>query len=98
MSKKIEFEAMAQWSSEMREGLHIYLPHGAARRWQRYRVTLEPVEPELKDCPHCGGPTMYEEHVQGHAFCAMCLRCHARSGWYSCLEDAAEAWNRREGA
>lgn len=97
--KKIIFEATPvhthigggfAWS-----GCVIKLPEYVGK--QKYNVTLEPVEPELKPCPFCGGkPEMDIDRGLWRVLCRQ-PNCdvipHTR--WAKHKENAIEAWNRR---
>ena len=61
---------------------------------KRYRVTLEPIEPEPKACPfcHCSETTM-ATRLSG--FVVECRRCWASGPSRMTEESAIEAWNQR---
>ena len=63
----------------------------------RYRMTLEPIEPEplaMLPCPHCGHlPLMFKKRKKERA-CVRCMNCLATMYGFS-EENAIAVWNRR---
>lgn len=64
---------------------------------ERYRVTLEPIEPELRPCPFCGGEAaLFDDRNGVRMYQARCLECSTgRTLWANVKADAIAAWNRR---
>ena len=96
MSEKIEFEAIVQYISGNMRGL-VGVPHGKLPMGQRYKVTLEPVKPELLPCPFCGGDAYWGENFIRYGVSMnriFCKDCPARVE-HENKRKAVEAWNRR---
>ena len=109
MTEKIEFEATAELRGDglgnwiACSGGKIHLVSGADKMLkigQRYHVTLEPVEPELKPCPFCGEKDDLTVMRLGASF-VRCLSCDAAGPIaYAHSEKTAEhraieLWNHR---
>jgi len=107
VAKPIEFEAEIRGQAETSGEavwFHTYVtvPGNMVEAGKRYRVTLEPIEPELKPCPFCedGGDPRYWKHQGavndcGESYCVRCWACRARTDSAETKERAAELWNRR---
>jgi Lar family restriction alleviation protein len=111
MEKKVEFEATVHvpGSFSFTDELELRATDGmqflrdGALDGRRFRVTLTPVEPELKPCPFCGG----EAKVTGQEFPAwspnkaarvVCCNpeCAGTTGrYFRSFAEAITAWNRR---
>ena len=67
----------------------------------RFRVTLEPIEPELKPCPFCGGEALFDVSNParwgwGNDYHVVkCSDCGARIRPSSVKEQTTAVWNRR---
>ena len=102
MGGRIEFEAFLNWGPATKytvlfsdvDGRHMDLDIASG---QRYHVILEPVEPELKPCPHCGSDAEFIErpNKDGSRWYVMCNLCRAKSAEYADKVTAAKYWNRR---
>ncbi len=101
MGEKMEFEVKVL-PSGLRPLMYasawavIPVPEGTTVG-QRYRVTLEPVEPELKPCPLCGGDAEVQTNPKGTHYWVGCHGCGAR-GPISDWKGARQAWNLRREA
>ena len=51
---------------------------------------------KLKPCPFCGGEARKLCDLIDEIYFVMCLECRTESQTYDSLEEAIEAWNRRE--
>jgi len=112
MSEKIEFEGEAvnaQITVTERNGQYISnrlvidVSEGAScvvERGRRYRVTLEPVEPELEPCPFAERNTIGNNlgiiAVTQRDWFVKCRDCDARGPRKSTRLEAIRAWNQRE--
>ena len=56
---------------------------------------------EIKNCPFCGGRAALDIHrfgALGDTFGIRCQECQAQTrGFYNDADEAADAWNRRDG-
>ena len=99
MSEKIEFEAIVQYISGNMRGL-VGVPYGKLPMGQRYKVTLEPVEPELAPCRYCLESYAQVENQSSdisECYQVRCLGCGAGGPQMKTREQAIEEWNRRRG-
>ena len=101
MSEKIELEGRVMRATgttlELRLTTAFCWP-GQVFAGQRYHVTLEPVEPELLPCPHCGGEAEWYDWcgpVEEHNYQVMCKSCGVRTSRFRNQLSAIAAWNRR---
>lgn len=83
---------------ETRGTTPLYLPDG------EYRITLDPVEPEVKPCPFCGGDAEIvgsvdcNLHCVGEPFYSVhCTACGVVMANHTTRSGAVNAWNRRGG-
>ena len=109
MSEKIEFEASISSRIVYKIGsgeITLLFDQETQERigWpcaDRYRVTLEPVEPELKPCPFCGGEALFDVSNParwgwGNDYHVVkCSDCGARIRPSSVKEQTTAVWNRR---
>ena len=51
---------------------------------------------KIKNCPFCGGEARKLCDLIEEIYFVMCLECRTESRAYDSLEEAIEAWNRRE--
>ena len=102
MGEKVEFEAEVIWRfGGVSLGPVIKVYGDNVKPGQRYHVTLEPVGPELKPCPFCGGEAgIVTQTCNGSVVETLC-GCDCCGVWLHCPGNAeaiaTEAWNRREG-
>ena len=104
MGEKIEFEArviepLRYVMPELSSWPFIQVAVPGVEAGKRYRVTLEPIEPELKPCPFCGGEA--EIHIwpgrkNACNTAAYCQDCDSRGPFAENDVDAIQTWNRRE--
>jgi len=105
MSDKIEFEARLTFAAHRGCGSVISTWDHAPGQHQvlsglhggRYRVTLEPIEPELKPCPFCGASGAYLGILHQPTHRVWCKRCGVTTEMVGEMTraDAIAAWNRR---
>ena len=105
MSKKIEFEAEIDKIDVNGSGIDRVILDTTKGGWWRfpsskgpYRVTLEPVEPELKPCPHCSCSDIFRDNEQVGIYAFYwfkCLGCGATGGRADTIQEARRKWNRR---
>lgn len=96
MAKKIKAEVMLSASSyvdKLAEYTFVTETVVPLRTGERYAMTLEPVEPELKPCPFCGGKPEYQERGMSGYFC--CDTCSSSTPVMFGKDAAITAWNRR---
>ena len=65
---------------------------------QRVRVTLEPLEPELLDCPFCGHGAVLKQYKAADGewhYLVECSACTAAGEYMPNRSAAIAAWNRR---
>jgi hypothetical protein len=107
MGKVIEFEAKARFGRLLGDDRYaenrkvLVLPMDCDVR-STYRVTLTPVEPELKPCPFCGGEVRVKcDDDTTHGKPEWWVECPDRlcGAWSGTTFDSREAvvewWNRR---
>ena len=92
MGEKHEFEALIRYF-ECQNGYVFGAPYDLEidSEGQIYHVTLEPIEPELKPCPFCGG----QPHPASGIRATWCKDCGAEVNRRTVDEVAMEMWNRR---
>jgi Lar family restriction alleviation protein len=100
MSEKIEFEVPIVEVYISRRGGYsarngILLPSGFRVRADKYKVTVEPVEPGLKLCPFCGGMAREAQYRDSGHYYIKCGKCGLAGTDHATLVEAIEAWNRR---
>jgi Lar family restriction alleviation protein len=106
MGNKVEFEGEITEFDYANLGINlrgIYLaldknPSGSFVQisvGERFKVTMERIEPKLKPCPFCQySEPKYERVASDHHIICPC--CGAMGAEASTKSDAIHAWNRRE--